>query len=506
MNLNEKIIILLMGIVTCVICLFMNLKKPNNNEPKNVYQVYLDGQKIGLIANKDELLNMIDNEQQDIKDKYHVDTVYPPNGFEIEEYVTYDEDITSASKIYQKIQNSSDFTVEGYQIIITKKANSENEQEQKTILQVLDEQVFKDALETLVKTFVDEKDYQNYINNTQEEIKDVGSIIKHMYFEEDVTIKKTNISVKEKIFTDKAELSQYLLYGTTNPSSSYIVKTGDTLATIAQESKLNVQELLIANPALRGENTILKIGEKINNAIINPIMTLVQEIRVTEDVDIAYEKKTVVDNNLGIGERVISQPGVVGRARTTQEMRVINGERTQETTMISYVTLRDKVDEITSVGPTPSGVSGNYVDTGLDWGWPTNQPYIITTDYEYRWGSFHDALDISGTGFGSPIYSAREGTVVEVYNSCPNYGYLGSSCGGTYGNHVIINHGNNYYAMYAHMTTNIQVSVGSKVKKGQIIGLMGSSGSATGTHLHFGIYKGYPNRGGTHFSPWSLYR
>ena len=118
MNLNEKI---LMGIVTCVICLFMNLKKPNNNEPKNVYQVYLDGQKIGLIANKDELLNMIDNEQQDIKDKYHVDTVYPPNGFEIEEYVTYDEDITSASKIYQKIQNSSDFTVEGYQIIITKK-------------------------------------------------------------------------------------------------------------------------------------------------------------------------------------------------------------------------------------------------------------------------------------------------------------------------------------------------------------------------------------------------
>ncbi len=503
MKIKDKIIVFLLGIIILTLCITTTIFHDSNQIPKNVYQVYLDNQIIGLVENKEELLAMINEEQQDIKDTYKINTVYPPNGFKIEEYITYDEKISSPTEIYSKIQNASDFTIEGYIVTITK-PKAEGEKEEKIQIQVLDEQVFKDALETLVTTFVNEKDYKNYINNTQEEIKDVGSTIKHMYFEESVTIKKTYISVKEKIYTDKAELSQYLLYGDTTEKSGYIVQKGDTLATIANASKLNVQELLIANPSLRGENTILNIGERINNSIINPIMTLVEEVRVTEDVDIAYEKKVEVDNNLNYGESKIKQAGVTGKARTTQEMRVVNGERTQETTMINYVTLREKVDEITSVGPK-SQVTGNYVDTGLDWGWPTNQPYIITTNYEYRWGEHHDGLDISGTGFGSPIYAAREGTVVHTNSGCPKNGYYGSSCGMGYGNYIVINHGSNFNVIYAHLAS-VNVSVGDKIKRGQVIGAMGNSGSSTGAHLHFGTYKGDPLSRGSPFNPWSLYR
>ncbi len=503
MKLKEKLVVAIIGIVILILGVFSIKDKPNYY-PKQVYQVYLDGQKMGLIANKDELLALIDDEQQDIKDKYKVQNVFPPTGFDIQEYITYDEKISTASEIYKKIQDASDFTIEGYIVTITKPSTDENTPEVKTKIQVLDEQVFKDALENLVKTFVDEDDYKNYINNTQEEIKDVGSIIKHMYFEESVSIKKAYISVKDKIYTDKAELSQYLLYGTTEKKNGYKVQVGDTLESIAEASKLNVRELLIANPTLRGENTVLNIGEEIHNSIINPIMNLVEEVRVTEDVDIAYEKKTEVDDNLNYGESVVAQAGVTGKARTTQEMRVINGERSQETTMISYVTLREKVDEITKVGPK-SYVYGQYIDTGLDWAWPTNQPYVITTDYENRWGSHHDALDISGTGFGSPIYAAREGTVISVNTGCPKNGYLGSSCGSGYGNYIIINHGNGYDIIYAHLAS-VNVGVGSKVKRGQVIGAMGNSGSSTGTHLHFGTYKGEPMRGGVPFNPWSLYR
>ena len=503
MKLKEKLVIGILGVLTLFACVG-SMHHQKAIYPKNVYQVYLDGKKIGLVDNKEELLSLINEEQQDIKDKYKVLNVYPPTGFEIEEYISYDENISSANEIYKKIQDASDFTIEGYIVTITKPSTDENTPEVKTKIQVLDEQVFKDALENVVKTFVDEDDYRNYINNTQEEIKDVGSIIKHMYFEESVSIKKAYVSVKDKIYTDKAELSQYLLYGTTEKKNGYKVQVGDTLESIAEASKLNVRELLIANPSLRGENTVLNIGEEINNSIIDPIMNLVEEVRVTEDVDIAYEKKTEVDENLDYGESVVAQAGVLGKARTTQEMRVINGERSQETTMISYVTLREKVDEITKVG-RKTYISGQYIDTGLDWAWPTNQPYIITTDYENRWGSHHDALDISGTGFGSPIYSAREGTVVSVNTGCPKNGYLGSSCGSGYGNYIIINHGSGYDIIYAHLSS-VNVGVGSKVSRGQVIGAMGNSGSSTGTHLHFGTYKGEPMHGGTPFNPWSLYR
>lgn len=508
--------VLLVGIVAVLLLLSFLIFGVNHEESviHNVYQVYLNGEKIGLVEDKEELLNLINEEQQDIKDTYHINQVYPPNGFDIEEYMTYNEEVVSANNIYQKIKEKSDFTVEGYIITITH-PETENEKEKITKIYVLDENVYKDAEYRFVTTFVDEATYNKYINSEQEEIRDVGSIIKHMEFEENVSIKKAYISTKEKIFTDVSELTQYLLYGTTDPSSNYLVKKGDTLASIANESKLNVRELLIANPKFRSENAVLAIGDKVNNSVISPILTLYQEVRVTEDVEQAFTKRTVVDESMRSGTSKVTQAGVTGLERVTQELRVVNGERTQETNVISSVTIRSSVEEITSVGPsysanpngwTSGGGYGGMISTGLDWGWPTKTPYVITTNYEWRWGSFHNAIDISGTGFGSPIYAARGGTVVETYSACANMGWYGSMCGGSYGNYVVIQHENNFYTMYAHLKTDLQVGVGSKVSRGQVIGYMGSSGSSTGTHLHFGLSVGQPHHGGKWYNPWSLYR
>ncbi len=507
---KDKIIV---GIVCVVLVLSFIMQGFHSrvSPAQNVFQVYLNGEKIGLVDDKEELLNLINEEQQEIRASYHVNQVYPPNGFDIEEYVTYNEKIASANNIYQKIKEKSDFTVEGYVVTITTPAN-ENEEEKVTYIYVLDEDVYKEAEYRFVTTFVDEAEYQAYINHTQAEIKDVGSIIKHMEFEEKISIKKAFISTKEHIFTDASTLTQYLLYGTTEPTQSYIVEQGDTLQTIANNSKLNVRELLIANPRFRVENTILAVGDKIYNSVINPVLTLYQEVRVTEDVEQAFTKTTVVDESLPYNSSKITQTGVTGLERITQELRVVNGERTQDTNLISSVTIRASIDEITSVGPkyvsqSPSGGgNGGMISTGLDWGWPTKTPYVITTNYEWRWGSFHNALDISGTGFGSPIYAARGGTVVGVYTSCANYGWYGNSCGGTYGNYVVLQHENNFYTLYAHLKSDINVSVGSKVSRGQVIGSMGSSGSSTGAHLHFGLSRGNPMHGGTWYSPWSLYR
>ena len=165
----------------------------------------------------------------------------------------------------------------------------------------------------------------------------------------------------------------------------------------------------------------------------------------------------------------------------------------------------EKVDEVTTRGryyePGPyqgNAGSGSYVDTGDAWGWPTNTPYMITSGFGYRWGSLHEGIDISGTGYGSPIYASLDGEVVNAQN--------GGMVGWQAGYNVVIRHNNGYYTVYAHMVPgSILVSVGQHVSRGQRIGSMGQSGLAFGTHCHFAVYNGVPYGGGTPFNPLLLW-
>lgn len=507
MKKNEIAKTIILTLIIGVLFLVIGIVDRNYNYAQNYYQVYLNGNKIGLIEDEDELYNLINEEQKDIKETYNVNSVYPPNGFEIEECITYNEQISDVKTVYETIKEADDFTIEGYTIKI--KFNSDKKKD--ITLYVLNEDVFKNAIINVVTAFVNKEDFEKYINNEQKEIEDVGEIIERMYFEETITIKSSLISVHEKIYTDPIELSQYLLFGSDQEQKKYTVQSGDTIESISENNKLNTQEFLIANPKFKDENSILAIGDKVNITLINPVLTLVEELHVVKDEEQAYEKETVYDKNKPKSFSEVTQKGVTGIVRLTRKIQVVNGEQSQGAEPISTVTIRETQNQITTKGGTKpikyNNVTGTYVDTGLDWGWPTNRPYIITSGYEWRWGSFHNALDISGTGMGSPIYATREGVVVGTNNSCPNNGYYGSRCGGTYGNYVIIEHENNIFTMYAHLTTDVQVSVGQQVSKGQIIGLMGNSGSSTGPHLHFGVSTGMPNTAGSRWlNPWSLYR
>ena len=73
----------------------------SNKTPKEAYQVYLDGEVVGTIESKEELLNVIDKEQESLKRKFNVDKVYPPKGLDIRKIYTYNTKVDELLKYIQ---------------------------------------------------------------------------------------------------------------------------------------------------------------------------------------------------------------------------------------------------------------------------------------------------------------------------------------------------------------------------------------------------------------------
>lgn len=98
------------------------------------------------------------------------------------------------------------------------------------------------------------------------------------------------------------------------------------------------------------------------------------------------------------------------------------------------------------------------------------------TDPFYKVTKFHEGIDFTAA-VGTPIYATGDGVVSEAeYNS------------GGYGNKIVINHGFSYETVYAHLSK-IKVRVGQRIKRGEIIGLMGNTGKSTAPHLHYEVHK-----------------
>lgn len=136
-----------------------------------------------------------------------------------------------------------------------------------------------------------------------------------------------------------------------------------------------------------------------------------------------------------------------------------------------------------------------------DFSWPAPGCYYISSGVGERWGTYHTGMDIAGSK-GTPIYASESGTVLRTNSSCPhNYEKEEScGCGGGYGNYIIIDHGNEFITLYGHLTS-LNVTDGDTVKKGDIIGTMGSTGYSTGDHLHLEIrYQGMYLNPASYFS------
>ncbi len=126
--------------------------------------------------------------------------------------------------------------------------------------------------------------------------------------------------------------------------------------------------------------------------------------------------------------------------------------------------------------PKPKAPSVSVATRSGSWAWPVNG-YNYISQY---FSSGHHAIDIAA-GYGTPVVAAASGTVVLAGNR----GYTGG------GIVVWIMHGTKLYTTYNHLSK-LSVRAGQRVSAGQRIGLVGATGEATGPHLHFEVWLGYP--------------
>ena len=98
------------------------------------------------------------------------------------------------------------------------------------------------------------------------------------------------------------------------------------------------------------------------------------------------------------------------------------------------------------------------------------------TDPYYKIMKFHEGVDFSAP-IGTDIYATGDGVVITAERSKTGYG-----------NQIVIDHGFGYKTMYAHLQS-FKVRAGEHVKRGQIIGAVGSTGKSTSPHLHYEVWK-----------------
>ncbi len=264
--------------------------------------------------------------------------------------------------------------------------------------------------------------------------------------------------------SDPDELFKTLTEGEPIPRT-YTVKKGDCIGCIAQ--KLKISEELIYKNNTWIKNDFINIGDVLDLSEEEPpILNVNSEEEVTEieviEPPIEYQKS----DSMKLGQQKVLKEGTEGSQQVTYRLLKRNGALIEE----------EQIDRKVLKEPIPTIIlKGTKVIRGEGSGkfiWPVAGARI-TSYMGSRWGRMHNGIDLIGK---SNIMAADEG-VVE---------FAGYKKGGL-GNAIIIDHKNGFKTVYGHLKS-ISVKKGQIVEKGDVIGIMGSTGRSTGTHLHFEVH------------------
>jgi murein DD-endopeptidase MepM/ murein hydrolase activator NlpD len=244
----------------------------------------------------------------------------------------------------------------------------------------------------------------------------------------------------------------------------YSVQSGDTVSGIADQFDVSPDSVLWANPKLEDNPDMLSIGQVIN---IPPVTGVLYTVASGDTVQKIADKfkstkmppSKLVDNieNFEFNQQQHELKAPDFALTIGQFLMVPDGFKPYIPRVVNAYS-----------GPIPATAArgtGNF-------GWPVSGR--ITQKFWTR----HPGIDV-GAPKGTPIYASDSGYIVFAGwdNERVSYGFM-----------ILINHGNGYVTRYGHLSS-FNVEVGDSVKKGQLIGRVGSTGNSTGPHLHFEVIK-----------------
>lgn len=433
---------------------FTNIPTNAETDIKTVYHVYINQQYIGTVSNKEIIQKLTDKKIHNAQNHYGNDQI------DIGSDITYIPEqvfrpITDDNETEQKVSELLTVKAEAAGIFINDKpfAYVQNEQDANKVIENLKlRYVSKEDLEA-IKT-----------HQTLPPLKKNQSHILDVSLDEKVSIQKEEVDPNEILTVDQAV--DYLLKGTLK-EKKYTVKDGDVLGQIAVDHQLKEKQLLKMNPGIKKDS--LKIGQKLKVTAYDPLVHVVVQKESYKVEKVPYKKEIIEDKSMFKGDTKVKQKGHDGESAITYVVTEENGNVTKKDVKKEDV-IKKPVSYIVVKGTkvVPSRGSGSFA-------WPTDGGYI-SSQMGYRWGKLHKGIDIARPS-DRTIRAADNGVVVSA----------GWDNGG-YGNMIKIDHHNGFVTIYGHLSS-INVSVGQTVSKGSKIGIMGSTGDATGVHLHFEVHK-----------------
>lgn len=286
----------------------------------------------------------------------------------------------------------------------------------------------------------------------------------------DPDIKKTNQIDNSPVIQDDLFInSEFLFVPNANFEKStisdqirvYTVEEGDTLSGIADTFDVSVN-------TIRWENNIsgqtVSVGQKLNILPVTGVKHIVKKGDTVNGIADKYEADS---------EDILVFNGILSGNSLKQGdiLFIPNG--------IIKPTAPKTTAKTTSSTPSSSSSNNKKAPAGY---YIRPAQGIITSPYGSRRGGFHYGVDI-GNVRGTAITAAASGVVSKALSGCVEGR---SSCGGRYGNYIVIEHPNGTSTMYAHLNS-VNVKVGQSVSQGKKIGTLGNTGGSTGPHLHFEV-------------------
>lgn len=240
----------------------------------------------------------------------------------------------------------------------------------------------------------------------------------------------------------------------------YIVKPGETLASVAEKYDVNEDSLRWANNMKAGDQ--LAAGKEIS---IPPGKGLMYVVQKNDNLDVIAAKFNASEQTIAEANW-LDDPNDLTRYEG-KEIFVPNGTMPQPTKAPARAASRASSVRVPAVAAPAN--SFRFLS------WPVQGGAGKISQCP---SGFHMAMDIASAGAGTPnLVAAAPGTVVYAGKHSSGYAWV-----------VEINHGNGVSTLYAHMVPNsIVVKAGEQVERGQVLGKMGQSGIATGIHIHFEV-------------------